>query len=97
MVDRSVWDAEAAGSNPVTPIRDSRFKSEYPDGWQVPDLDQLEDKIKELRNRFDLSFQDMLEAEDIHNLSQRIDRLHTKLFELSGEVERVIRESFKNI
>lgn len=60
-------------------------------------MDQLKSKIQELRSRFDLSFQEMLEADadDVHNLSRNIDRLHAKLFELDEEVRRVSKEFFK--
>ena len=43
------------------------------------------------------TFQEMLEADNVHNMPWRIGRLQDKLSELSGEIERVIRESFKKL
>lgn len=78
---RMVGDHKSAGSNPVIPI-----------------MDRLRKKIEELKVHFNSSLDNMLEAveeDKVYYLSLRINRLHAKLHELSGEVQRVVRESFK--
>lgn len=77
-----VGDHKIAGSNPVIPI-----------------MDRLREKIEELKAHFNSSLDNMLEVvedkDKVYYLSLRINRLHAKLHELSGEVQRVVRESFK--
>lgn len=62
-------------------------------------MDRLREKIQELKDRFDSSLQKMLEMEeqDIHRMPLHINLLNAQLRELSREVDRVIRDSFKEV
>jgi len=60
-------------------------------------MEQLREKIQEVKDRINLVLDDMLEVEEdkVYTMLPRLTRLHYKLQELSGDVERVIRNSFK--